>query len=137
MAAIRARDVSAFDKLLPSVRDPFWEARATLTGQPLRQPCRLIGEERVHDMAINVFWPMVALEDATAARRGLMDMEAAPNQAARIATQRLILSALTAKQRREALIQQGLLQIFRDYCLTDCSRCQDCTFPRLIENWTG
>jgi hypothetical protein len=38
---------------------------------------------------------------------------------------------------REALVQQGLLQIFRDYCQTDCSQCRDCTFPELVKKWKG
>jgi hypothetical protein len=48
----------------------------------------------------------------------------------------MLLSALSAKQQREALIQQGLLQIFRDYCQTDCSQCRDCTFPELVKKWS-
>jgi hypothetical protein len=64
-------------------------------------------------------------------------LPAASNGAARIATQRMLLSALTPRQMREALIQQGLLQVFRDYCQTDCSQCQECTFPQLVKSWTA
>ena len=135
-AALREADLTRFSTLLLGIRDPFWEALATLSGPPLRQPCRLLGEERVQDIAINIFWPMVALHNSGAAQAGLMKMGAAPNHAGRIALQRLMLPSLSVKQRREALIQQGLLQIFRDYCLTDCSQCRDCTFPQLIENWS-
>ena len=39
------------------------------------------------------------------------------------------------KQQREAIIQQGLLQVFRDYCQVDCSQCRDCTFPELVAKW--
>jgi hypothetical protein len=76
-------------------------------------------------------------EDPEAARRALGEMSAASNGAARIATQRTLISTLTARQLREALVQQGLLQIFRDYCLTDCSQCRDCTFPELVRRWKG
>jgi len=101
----------------------------------LSSPCRLIGEERIHDILINVFWPMVWLDDPEAAQLGLGAMKAASNGAARVASQRMLISTLTAKQLREALVQQGLLQIFRDYCQTDCSQCQDCTFPELVKTW--
>ena len=57
------------------MRDPFWEKHATLSGAPLAAPCRLIGEERVHDILINVFWPMVSLEDPGAAQKGLRETE--------------------------------------------------------------
>ncbi len=135
LAALEARDAERFGNILLAIRDPFWEKHATLTGAPLSKPCRLIGEERVHDILINIFWPMVSLDHPEAARHGLGAMSAAPNGAARVASQRMLISALTPKQAREALVQQGLLQIFRDYCQTDCSHCRDCTFPELVKTW--
>jgi hypothetical protein len=135
LTALKLRDAEAFAKILLDIADPFWESHATLTGTPLASPCRLIGEERVQDILINVFWPMVSLEDPEAAVRGLSEIHAAPNSKARIASQRLLLSALAPKQAREALIQQGLLQIYRDYCSADCSHCRDCQFPELVKAW--
>jgi hypothetical protein len=95
----------------------------------------LIGSERIEDILINVFWPMVSLSNPEAAREALGKTSIASNSAARIASQRMLISALKPKQAREALVQQGLLQIFRDYCQTDCSRCRDCTFPELVRTW--
>lgn len=135
LAALKARDADRFAATLLAIRDPFWEKHATLTGAPLSAPCRLLGEERVHDILINVFWPMVSLDDTDTAQAGLRALTAATNNAARIASQRLLLSALTPKHAREALIQQGLLQIYRDYCQTDCSDCRDCRFPELVKAW--
>ena len=133
LSALNAHDADRFAALLLAVRDPFWEKHATLSGTPLRSPCRLVGEERVQDILINVFWPMVSLDEPEAARKALGEMRMAPNGTARVASQRMLLSALTPKQGREALVQQGLLQIFRDYCQTDCSQCRDCTFPELVK----
>jgi hypothetical protein len=133
LAALRAAEAGRFAQKLLSIRDPFWEQHATLTGAPLSSPCRLLGEERVHDILINVFWPMVALEDPAAAEKALRALTAASNGAARIATQRLFIAALTRKQAGEALVQQGLLQVFRDYCQADCSKCRDCTFPEMVK----
>ena len=135
LVALKAHDADEFAATLLAIRDPFWEKHATLTGTPLAAPCRLIGEERIHDILINVFWPLVSLEAPAAADTGLRQVKAAASSAARIASQRLLLSALTPKQSREALVQQGLLQIFRDYCQLDCSQCQDCTFPELVKSW--
>ena len=78
---------------------------------------------------------MVSLEEPEAAVRGLREVKTAPNGKARIASQRLLISALSPKHAREALVQQGLLQIFRDYCATDCSQCRDCQFPGLVKAW--
>lgn len=135
LSALKSHDADSFAKLLLGIRDPFWEKHATLGGSPLAAPCRLIGEERVHDILANIFWPMVSLNEPEAARKGLGELRSAPNNAARVASQRVLLAALTRKQAGEALVQQGLLQIFRDYCQTDCSQCRDCTFPELVRNW--
>jgi len=135
LAALQAHDSTRFSTTLIDIRDPFWEKHATLTGTPLRTPCRLLGEERAHDILINVFWPMVSLEAPDEAQQALRNLSTAANGAARIASQRLLTSALTPRQAREALVQQGLLQIFRDYCQTDCSQCRDCRFPELVKSW--
>jgi hypothetical protein len=135
-AALTAHDDRRFAKLLLGVRDGFWEKHATLTGGELARPCLLIGEERVHDILANVFWPLVSLDDPAEAERGLTKMTSAPNSVAKLATQRMLVAPLTAKQQRETLVQQGLLQIFRDYCLTDCSQCRACTFPELVSSWS-
>jgi hypothetical protein len=137
LSALQARDADRFTAILLALRDPFWEMHATLTGTPLRVPCRLIGEERARDMLINIFWPLVFLDEPDLAQEALSRLPAAANGAARIASQRMLVSALTPRQSREALVQQGLLQIFRDYCLTDCSQCRDCTFPELVKKWSG
>ena len=137
LAALKSADADRFSHALLSIRDPFWEKHATLTGSPLRTPCRLLGEERVHDILVNVFWPMVSLENPDAAQTAFRTFTTAANGAARIASQRLLISALKPKQAREALVQQGLLQIFRDYCQADCSQCRDCTFPELVKTWRG
>jgi len=78
---------------------------------------------------------MVSLDDPEAAATALRKFTASSSGTARIASQRLLISALKPRQAHEALIQQGLLQIFRDYCQTDCSRCHDCTFPELVKKW--
>jgi hypothetical protein len=137
LEAMDRRDAEQFGARLLEVRDEFWETHATLTGPPLAEPCRLIGEERTRDILINVFWPMVSLDDPSAAERGLRDLRTAPNQNARIASQRLLVAALPARQAHEALVQQGLLQVFRDYCARDCSQCQSCTFPELVKAWAA
>ncbi len=137
LGALRARDDKRFGRLLLEIHDPFWEKHATLNGAPLRIPCRLIGGERVQDILINIFWPMVLLEDPETAQRELEALSTASNGAARVASQRMLITALRPRQAREALIQQGLLQVFRDYCQTDCSQCAECTFPELVRKWKG
>ncbi len=80
---------------------------------------------------------MISLDDPEAALLALREFPTAANGAARIASQRLLIAALPPRRAREALVQQGLLQIFRDYCQADCSQCRDCTFPEMVKSWRG
>jgi hypothetical protein len=104
VAALSVRDDERFAQLLLGVRDPFWEKHATLSGAPLAAPCRLIGDERVRDILVNLFWPLVALDDEGAAEKALAELRTAPNNSAKIATQRTLLDALPIRLRGEALI---------------------------------
>ena len=83
LTALKLRNAEAFAKILLDIGDPFWESHATLTGTPLASPCRLIGEERVQDILINVFWPLVSLDDPEAAARGLREIKAAASKKSR------------------------------------------------------
>ena len=129
---VRRGEEDRFSAKLLALRDPFWEQRATLAGSPLAHPQRLLGAERLHDILINVFWPLAALDEPEKAREAWSTMTMPPNSNAKIAAQRLLVAPLRAKHRREALVQQGLLQIYRDYCSTDCSDCGACTFPAFV-----
>jgi hypothetical protein len=132
--AIQNKKPDAFARILSAVTDPFWEQHATLTGQPLPSKQALIGDERIHDLLVNIFWPLVFADDPAAARDGLASITAAPNKHAEIARQRL-LDALPVQKLNNALTQQGLLQIYHDYCLHDQTDCEQCLFPDLVAKW--
>lgn len=132
--AIERREVSAFTSLLTEISDPFWDEHTTFTARPLPKPYHLLGAERIADLAINVFWPLVAQSDSTAAGRGWRESESAPNQIAELARQRILGSIdLPKKYLRETLVQQGLLQIYADYCQHDHSACAQCKFPGMVD----
>ncbi len=130
--ALEAANVTLIEKLLLKLDDPFWIHRATLSSQPLASPTRLIGSDRLENILTNVIWPLVALKSPSIAEHALAELPVAENRHSRIATQRVLGDLLPPKRRRTALTQQGLLQIYRDYCLTDCSACARCTFPEAI-----
>jgi hypothetical protein len=126
-------DMDAFSNRLYEITDPFWDYRATLTSEPFSTSQRLIGAERVQNILTNIFWPWVAWDDPATARLALESVPAPANRNARIATQRVLQGVLSSKWLKTALVQQGLLQIFKDYCQTDCSACNRCTFPEAIQ----
>jgi hypothetical protein len=38
---------------------------------------------------------------------------------------------------KSAAAQQGLLQIYEDFCMQDQSDCAACLFPRQVAHWSG
>jgi hypothetical protein len=53
------------------------------------------------------------------------------NAVLRLARQRLLGSA-PARELRTAAMQQGLLQIVRDFCERSNALCENCRFPELV-----
>jgi len=56
------------------------------------------------------------------------------NSILRLARQRL-LGRTSAQFLSSAAIQQGLIQIVRDFCEHSNSVCEDCKFPHLVQNF--
>jgi hypothetical protein len=59
-----------------------------------------------------------------------------PNQAARIAAARLFAGDPRQRGFVGSLVgQQGLLQIYEDFCLRDASDCASCPLPEQLRHW--
>ncbi len=125
------------NNLLKTLRHSYWEHHYTLGSKASEKPVRLIGKDRLRDMIGNVIFPAAIgletdlWEDYTMLRR--VD----GNQKLRRATLRLF----GGNQSRRKLFtsyyyqQQGLLQIYEDFCLEDASECQRCPFPEQLTQW--
>lgn len=116
---------------------PFWNHHFTLRSESTSRPLRLIGKDRLRDILGNVVFPRAirvsADHWAEYARLGGVDS----NQKLRRAALRLF----GPDQERQKLFtryyhqQQGLLQVFEDFCLEDASGCRDCPFPEQLLQW--
>lgn len=96
----------------------------------------LVGESRVTEMLANVFFPLAVSEDETR-WIGFKNLRSSlSNQRAEVAALRLFGES---PRQREFLkwtaLQQGLLQIYEDFCLRDASDCASCLFPRQLAKW--
>ncbi len=116
---------------------PYWSRHCTLRSPALPQPCRLIGKDRLRDLLGNVLFPgAIGVSPdrwSEYARLGGVDS----NQKLKRAALRLFGSD---QQRRKLFTsyyhqQQGLLQIYEDFCLEDASDCRDCPFPEQLLQW--
>jgi hypothetical protein len=120
----------------------FWGHRYTLNGPWYDRPLDLLGAGRAAIMAIDVLLPAAA----ALARLGQESIAVAAVRALVLEHPRLPSNAITremmrqffgADRRRAAVVnsacrQQGLIQLYRDFCLNEQETCQDCAFPRLV-----
>ncbi len=112
--ALDRRDAAAFARVLAECLDPFWSRHATWKSRPSPKPSQLIGAERIDDLVVNLFWPLVALDDPAAAEAALNDLPGADNRVLRAARERLPAGFAPGRRLRSSLLQQGLLQLDRD-----------------------
>ena len=96
----------------------------------------LIGASRVTEMLANVFYPWAILqrpekwEDYRALGAELS------NRRVEVAAARLFASdARRVELLKSTAMQQGLLQIYEDFCMQDESDCAACLFPRQVAQW--
>jgi hypothetical protein len=123
-------------RLLLALTHPFWSHHYTLTSDAAPNEMALIGDTRIAEIMANVVFPWLSAQgvDAWSGYRKLP---------ARLTNRRLE-TAVTRlfgddpRQRtfvRTVVNQQGLLQIYEDFCLQDNSDCAHCPFPEQMRKW--
>lgn len=133
---------SSLLKILQPSPDPFWSRRWTLRSDPMDKPQPLLGETRVADIAVNAvlpwFWTR-CVEGGDPQLRRLAEERffawprAQDNAVLRLARQRL-LGGAHSRRLTGAALQQGLMQIVRDFCSHSNAVCEDCRFPELVRS---
>ena len=138
----RALDTSLLACLQPRP-DEFWSWHWTLRSARMPKPQPLLGATRVTDLAVNVILPWLLLRAreggnakllAEAERRYFAWPAAEDNAVLRLARDRLLGGRRDVKL-TSAAMQQGLLQVVRDFCDHSNALCADCKFPELVRNW--
>jgi hypothetical protein len=116
---------------------PFWNSHYTLASDPSPKKMALIGESRVTDILVNVLFSFWLAEDADI-------WHEYPKLPASLSNRRLETAAIRLfgnHPRRNQFLrnvanQQGLLQIYEDFCMQDNSDCAQCPFPEQMAKWT-
>ena len=120
---------------------PFWSHHWTFRSATFERPQPLLGAPRVTDLAINAILPWLWARAGSGSARP--ELRAAvehcwlawpageDNAVLKLARQRLFGGSRPRLPRRAA-IQQGLLQITRDFCDHAGALCTDCRFPDLV-----
>lgn len=125
---------------LQGAEDAYWSWHWNLTSARLGRSQPLLGDQRVTDLAVNVILPWLWLR---ASRGGNPELErqlqarylawpaGEDNAVLRRLRQRMTPESWKGLP-RTAATQQGLLQIWRDFCEHTNSLCQDCRLPELL-----
>jgi hypothetical protein len=139
--------VKSLRDFLTGLHHPFWKTHFTVSANASTEPMALIGESRATEILANVVFPYWHIEHAarsartTASPAGIWaEYSKLP---ARLTNRRLETGAVRLfgddpRQKdflRTVAHQQGLLQIFEDFCLQDNSDCGHCPFPEQMNNW--
>jgi hypothetical protein len=115
---------------------PFWNFHYTLRSEPAPTEMAIVGESRIADILANVLLPFFLAE-------GSDIWPAYEKLPARLTNRRLETGATRlfgSDPRRPRFTktiaqQQGLLQIYEDFCLQDNSDCAQCPFPEQMQKW--
>jgi hypothetical protein len=96
----------------------------------------LIGESRVAEILANVLFPFWLSQDIEVWLAYAQLPARLPNRRLETAATRLFGNDPRRKQLlRTVANQQGLLQIYEDFCMQDNSDCAQCPFPEQMQKW--
>jgi hypothetical protein len=130
-------DAAKLRKLLGGLRDDYWERHYTVRSGESKTAMALIGNSRVTEMMANVFYPWTIIEHPEKWEEyGKLGAELS-NRRVRVAAARLFAGEgpRQADLLKSTAMQQGLLQIYEDFCMRDESDCAACLFPRQVGQW--
>jgi hypothetical protein len=135
MEATRWSQASWKESLLALTHD-YWSSHYTLLAAPASKPLALIGESRVQEMLANVAYPLLMPERTRLWAEYLELPAMLENQKVTRAVLRLFgASPRGALFQKKLHHQQGLLQVYEDFCLEDDSACEQCPFPERLKQW--
>ena len=126
-------------------RDEFWSWHWTFRSAQLKKAQPLLGDARVTDLAVNVVLPWLWTRAAEGGNEKLQRViehryflwpSAGDNSVLRLARQRL-LGAGRDRALPGAAVQQGLMQITRDFCDHSNAVCENCRLPELVRGWSA
>lgn len=129
-------EIGEIHRFFARLDDDYWAFHYTVTSKKSARPMALVGESRVTEMLANVFFPLAIAQDETR-WIGFQNLRATlTNQRVEIAALRLFGdSARRAEFLKSTALQQGLLQIYEDFCQRDASDCARCPFPHQLARW--
>ncbi len=123
-------------KFFGSIDHPFWQRHYTLASEPAAKAMALLGDSRIDDILANVCFPLWSMSDDSVWPEYSRLPARLTNRRVETAATRLFGTDERRKHFMKTVAhQQGLLQIYEDFCLQDNSDCTDCPFPEQMAKW--
>jgi Protein of unknown function (DUF2851) len=140
------KSVAAVNDFFESLDHPFWKFHYTVTSDSSSKEMALVGESRVTEILANVIFPFWFLDDVGHGKSVSRRIDVWPEYAklkSRLSNRPLETAAtrlfgnekLSTQFLKTVAHQQGLLQIYEDFCLQDNSDCTQCPFPEQMQKW--
>ena len=132
----RTANVEAIRSFFSKLQHPYWDFHYTLTSKRSASRMALVGEARITDLLLNVFFPgaVSAVPKFWETYRELPVADS--NRRVEIAARRLFGSAAVGRQLcKRAMTQQGLLQIYEGFCMACDADCARCAMPERLGRW--
>ncbi|MEY2488827.1 MAG: hypothetical protein QOC70_769 [Verrucomicrobiota bacterium] len=134
--SLTTKNAKAAEAFFLGLHHPFWNRHYTLASDPAAGDMALVGQSRIAEILANVLLPFFLAE-------GVNVWDAYEKLPARLSNRRLETGAsrlFGGDPRRPHFTktiaqQQGLLQIYEDFCLQDNSDCAQCPFPEQMHKW--
>ncbi len=131
-----AQPVDATRGFLRGLRHEHWNHHYTLASAPVEKEMALIGDSRIAEILANVVFPLFLAEGTDA----WPDYHKLPAKLTNRRLETAVARLFAADPRRAEFVktvahQQGLLQIYEDFCLQDNSDCAHCPFPEQMQKW--
>lgn len=129
-------DLAPLRKYFLGLRHPYWNFHYTLSSPPSAAALALIGASRTTEILANVVLPWRQLRGRNVWAEYAQLPASLTNRRLETGAARLFGNdQRRARFLRRVMHQQGLLQIYEDFCLQDDSDCAQCPFPEQMRKW--
>ena len=130
------RNVAALNDFFAALDHPFWKFHYTLRSEPAPKPMALVGESRTAEILANVLFPVWFSDNLDVwPDYGKLPARLSNRPLETGATRLFGNDPRRAQFLKTVAHQQGLLQIYEDFCLQDNSDCAQCPFPEQMQKW--
>ena len=120
-------DPRTIHRFFAALHHEYWDHHYTLVSKRSPERMALVGPERVNAILVNIVLPLAFRESPSSFDK--LQALAAPDYNLRVKAAALRLFAMEAQRvplLKSAINQQGLLQIYDDFCCHDLSDCAQC-----------